>query len=252
VSEPKSYSLPKTNARVLSLLAPHLATAPRVLDIGAGEGYLASRVKEHIERHGLAARLEACDLFPDNFRVPGIPCHGIDLHGGLPLPDASIDLAYSVEVIEHLEDQFAFMREVRRILRPGGRAVLTTPNVLSLTSRLRTLLVGFPELFGPLPLSAAAPQHTDGHIHPVSVYYLCYMAERAGLKVAGCHVDRRKRGSIAALVLWPLIALASAVARRGMERNSPSATRENEVHLSRINSLDILTGRTVILELVRP
>ena len=56
---------------------------------------------------------------------------------------------------------------------------------------------------------------------------------------------------MAALVLWPLIALASAVARRGMERNGPVATRENEVHLSRINSLDILTGRTVILELVR-
>ena len=161
---------------MLSLLAPHLPTASRVLDIGAGEGYLASRVQAHIERNGLAARLEACDLFPDNFRVPGITCHGFDLHGGLPLPDASIDLAYSVEVIEHLEDQFAFMREVHRILRPGGRAVVTTPNVLSLTSRLRTLLVGFPELFGPLPLTAADPQHTGGHIHPVSVYYMCFMA----------------------------------------------------------------------------
>ena len=77
------------------------------------------------------------------------------------------------------------------------------------------------------------------------------MAERAGLKVAGCHVDRAKKGSIAALVLWPLIALVSAVARRGMVRNNPVAVRENAAHLSRVNSLAILTGRTVILELVR-
>jgi len=251
VSQPQSYSLPKTNQRVLDMLKPHLQTARRVLDIGAGEGYLASRVQDHIQQHNLAARLEACDLFPDNFRVAGILCHGIDLHGGLPLPDQCVDLAYSVEVIEHLEDQFAFMRELHRILRPGGRAVLTTPNVLSLTSRLRTLLVGFPELFGPLPLTDADPQHTGGHIHPVSVYYLNFMAEKSGLKVTSCQIDRVKSSSVAALVLWPLIALASAIARRGMLRHNPIATRENAAHLSQVNSLAILTGRTVILELVR-
>ncbi len=86
--------------------------------------------------------------FPDNFRVPEVPCHAINLHGGLPLDDQSVDLAYSVEVLEHLEDQFLFFREVHRVLRPGGRFVLTTPNVLSLTSRVRTLLAGFPNCSG--------------------------------------------------------------------------------------------------------
>lgn len=251
VQEPASYSLPKTNALVLKLLVPHLGIAERVLDIGAGEGYLARRVQEHIGEHDSAAHLEACDLFPENFRVPEVECHGIDLHGGLPFPDQSVDLAYSVEVLEHLEDQFAFLREVHRVLRPGGRFVLTTPNVLNLTSRLRTLLVGFPELFGPLPLHTADPQHLGGHIHPVSVYFISYMAEKAGFCVASCHIDRVKSSSVAALALWPLIALASRYARIGMRRRSPAATAENEAHLDLVNSLRVLTGRTVVLELVR-
>lgn len=249
--EPESYSLPKTNASVLQLLAPQLETAQRVLDIGAGEGYLARRVQEYIDERGLPAHLEACDLFPGNFRVPGIECHGIDLHGGLPFPDQSIDLAYSVEVLEHLEDQFAYLREVQRVLRPGGHFVLTTPNVLSLTSRLRTLLVGFPELFGPLPLHGSDPQHLGGHVHPVSVYYISYMAEKAGFGVSGCHIDRVKSSSVVALALWPLIALASRYARVGMRRRSPVATAENEAHLDRLNTLRVLTGRTIILDLVR-
>lgn len=175
------------------MLAPRFETAKRVLDIGAGEGYLARRVKEYIDEHGLTAQLEACDLFPENFRIPGVACRGIDLHGGLPFPDQSIDLAYPVEVLEHL----------------------------------------------------------GGHVHPVSVYYISYMAEKAGFGVAGCYIDRVKSSSVVALVLWPLIALASRYARVGMRRRSPVATAENEAHLDRLNSLRVLTGRTIVLDLVR-
>ena len=248
---PVSYSLPRTNAKVLALLEPHLARASRVLDIGAGEGYLARRVQDLIETRRLAAKLEACDLFPDNFRVAGVPCHAIDLHGGLPLEDQSVDLAYSVEVLEHLEDQFLFFREVQRVLRPGGRLVLTTPNVLSLTSRLRTLLAGFPELFGPLPIHGDDPQHVGGHIHPVSIYYICYMAEKAGFRVLRCSTDRIKSGSAALLVLWPLVRLAAAVVAMHARRKTPAIYAENRQHLKRMNSFAVLTGRTVIVELER-
>ena len=248
---PVSYSLPKTNAKVLALLESHLARARRVLDIGAGEGYLARRVHDLIKSHGYAAELRACDLFPDNFRVPEVPCHAIDLHGGLPLADQSFDLAYSVEVLEHLEDQFLFFREVHRVLRPGGRFVLTTPNVLSLTSRVRTLLAGFPELFGPLPIHGDDPQHVGGHIHPVSVYYISYMAEKAGFRVIGISTDRVKSGSAALLVLWPLVKLGAAIVAMHARRNIPAIYQENREHLARMNSFAVLTGRTVIVEMER-
>jgi len=248
---PASYSLPRTNAKVLALLEPHLARAGRVLDIGAGEGYLARRVHDLITTRGYATELEACDLFPGNFRVPEVRCHAIDLHGGLPLADQSVDLAYSVEVLEHLEDQFLFFREVHRVLRPGGRFVLTTPNVLSLTSRVRTLVAGFPELFGPLPIHGYDPQHVGGHIHPVSVYYISYMAEKAGFRVTSCSTDRVKSGSAVLLVLWPLVRLGSAIVAMHARRKTPAILEENREHLARMNSFAVLTGRTVIVAMER-
>lgn len=246
---PVSYSLPRTNAKVLALLEPHLAQAQRVLDIGAGEGYLATRVRDLVVAKGYAAQVEACDLFPANFRATGIPCHAINLHGGLTLPDQSVDLAYSVEVIEHLEDQFLFFREVHRVLRPGGRFILTTPNVLSLTSRVRTLLAGFPELFGPLPIRGYDPQHVGGHIHPVSLYYIAYMAEKAGFRVLGCSTDRVKAGSVGLLFLWPFVRLGSAVVAWHARRKIPAIHAENVEHLQRMNSFAMLTGRTAIVEM---
>jgi SAM-dependent methyltransferase len=248
---PVSYSLPRTNAKVLALLEPHLAQAGLVLDIGAGEGYLATRVRNAVLAQGHSARVEACDLFPDNFRAPGIPCHAIDLQGGLKLADRSVDLAYSVEVIEHLEDQFLFLREVHRVLRPGGRFILTTPNVLSLTSRVRTLVAGFPELFGPLPIRGHDPQHVGGHIHPVSLYYIAYMAEKAGFRVLGCTTDRIKAGSVGLLSLWPLVKLGSAVVAWHVHRKTPAIHAENVEYLARMNSFAMLTGRTVIVEMQR-
>jgi hypothetical protein len=140
---------------------------------------------------------------------------------------------------------------VHRILRPGGRFVLTTPNVLSLTSRVRTLLAGFPELFGPLPIRGNDPQHVGGHIHPVSVYFIAYMAEKAGMEVTGCSTDRVKAGSLGLLVLWPLVKLGSAIVAMHARRRTPAVLAENRQHLARMSSFAILTGRTVILELVR-
>ena len=62
-----------------------------------------------------------------------------DLHEPLPLPDASFDAAVSGLVLEHLRDLPAFFREVRRVLNPAGRAVVTAmhPAMLLRDSRAR-------------------------------------------------------------------------------------------------------------------
>jgi len=85
----------------------------------------------------------------------------------------------------------------------------------------------------------------------VSVYFIAYMAEKAGFCVAGLHIDRVKSGSVGALVLWPLLALASLLVSMRVRRKEPAIYAENRTHLRRINSLRVLTGRTIILDLVK-
>lgn len=55
------------------------------------------------------------------------PAQRVDIEQGLPFADAQFDLLWCSEVIEHLHDVPAALREFRRVLKPGGRMVLTTP-----------------------------------------------------------------------------------------------------------------------------
>jgi hypothetical protein len=83
------------------------------------------------------------------------------------------------------------------------------------------------------------------------VYYIAYMAEKAGFRVLGCSTDRTKSGSVALLVLWPLVQLGAAIVAMHARRNVPAIYDENREHLARMNSFAVLTGRTVIVEMER-
>ena len=67
----------------------------------------------------------------------------VDLNKKLPFPDQSFDYAHLEEVIEHVENPAQTIREFNRILKPGGAWVVATPNIHSLSSRVRFLLTGF-------------------------------------------------------------------------------------------------------------
>ena len=84
-----------------------------------------------------------CDLvrydgFPEDARASFVEANLDRPPYDLPEGEASVTCA--VETIEHLENPRAFVRELRRITRPGGLIVITTPNQLSLLSKI-TLLV---------------------------------------------------------------------------------------------------------------
>lgn len=110
------------------LLAIGFCTGRDVLDVATGEGYGAAMLAQQ------ARSVVACDLAEDviarageSFRRPNLRFLAGDARA-LPVPDASIDVITCFEALEHFAEQERFLDEVRRVLRPGGVLLVSTPD----------------------------------------------------------------------------------------------------------------------------
>jgi SAM-dependent methyltransferase len=249
-NEIRPISHMSTNDKVLQLVLPLIKPGIRVADIGAGEGFFSQLLGEQVRtRLGLKPSdvIMACDIFPEYYRYPAVKCAKISADGRLPYDDGSIDVACTLEVVEHVEDQFAFARELHRILKPGGIAIISTPNVLNLNSRWRYLHSGFTVLFDPLLLSSADPVHTSGHIDPVTYYYLAYQLRRAGFRSTSVEYDRFKTSARFLLVLCgPVIWIGNRLFRRRLNARKKDVASENASILKDLWSVRMMTSRSVI------
>jgi len=246
----KGLSIPRTTQVVRALLADLDWPSARVADVGAGRGHFCSVLGEELRARGIEPRehLFPSDRDPSSFGYAGVSCARVGPDGRLPYADDSCDAVVSIEVVEHVEDQFAFLRELARVARPGARVIVTTPNVLSLSSRVRTLAWGFPDLFDPLPLAGADERRLGGHIHPITPYFLAFAALRAGLEEPVLHGDRTKRSALAWLPFCsPFLLGASAFQRGRMSRKQPAVLEQNRNLLRALGGIGMLTSRTVIL-----
>lgn len=102
-----------------------------LVDVGCGAGNLWSYVKDKCDRYIGIDTLQY-DGFPETAEF--LP---LNLETGyISLPDASADVVCAIETIEHLENPRQLVRELVRLVKPGGWAIVTTPNQLSLLSKL--------------------------------------------------------------------------------------------------------------------
>ena len=122
-------------ALVERIVAARHAEGGVLADIGCGTGVLCGR---------LGPRFARC-LGVDAVRYDGLDpaiefvAHDLD-QPRIPLPDGCADVVVAVETIEHLENPWAFVRELARLCTPGGWVVVTTPNQLSVLSQLTLVL----------------------------------------------------------------------------------------------------------------
>jgi SAM-dependent methyltransferase len=153
--------------------------AGRALDLGAGQGALSGALR----RRGF--EVIAADINTDQFRAAGVACAKLDLNGPLPFPDAGFDLVLAIEVLEHLESPRAFLREIFRVLRPGGLAVISTPNIASVPSRVFFLVTGCFDLFVPTKRRLEDPldPRADGHITPLPGWLVRYHLRHGGFEL---------------------------------------------------------------------
>ena len=128
----------------------------KLLDIGCEEGDFALRLKSlGYDVYGLEIRRAAVK----RARERGVKAFAGSAEEGFPFGSGFFDAVYAGDVIEHLYDTDFFIGEVRRVLKPAGVFVLTTPNLASLSNRVRLL-------FGKIPVGSEVRLGKDnaGHI----------------------------------------------------------------------------------------
>jgi SAM-dependent methyltransferase len=202
-----------------------------VVDLPAGGGEMSRVLRD------LGATVEAYDLYPEFFQVPGLTCRFADLEAALPIPNGHADYVLFQEGMEHLPDQLRPLREFNRILKKGGRLILTTPNPSCLRARLCHLpLESY--LIGRLPINeTSAIRFLDkrenrfyfGHIFLIGAQKLRILGRVAGFRIAAIHPSKYSKCSLLLGVFYPLLALVNLWAyfrsRRRLGQD-PARTRQ--------------------------
>ncbi|MEO7268147.1 MAG: class I SAM-dependent methyltransferase [Knoellia sp.] len=115
-------------ARIIEL-AVELQPAS-LLDIGCGRGFLLDRFADA----GLTG-LTGVDVYDDVESEQWAYAQG-DVTKPFPFDDGSMACVVAGEIIEHVPDPDAFLREIRRVLEPGGTLIISTPNMVSWANRI--------------------------------------------------------------------------------------------------------------------
>lgn len=130
-------SSPAIYAMVTRVLEDRHWGGGTLVDVGCGRGELASYVAGSVDCY-IGADVVRYDTFPEDTQFSAI-----DIASGVvPLPDEIAEVVVAVETIEHVENPRAFFRELRRLSKPGGLIIVTTPNQQSLLSLITLLLKG--------------------------------------------------------------------------------------------------------------
>jgi len=202
---PKEMAIRGTHDKVIATLADEIdfKTAPLVLDVGAGAGALSTKLK------AAGLNVTACDLDVDNFDVPGVKCLQVDGAGIWPYEDNSLDAVLAVEVLEHIDGHEPFFSEAARVLKPGGKLLFTTPNMLSLKSRIRFLFTG--TFYSYPPLEPFVRKPASQHISPFTLNRYEWMLSHQGLAITRVTTDKWQSSSLLLGLLWPFIKLSTKI-----------------------------------------
>jgi len=195
----KRYSAEGVHEKVLECMAGF--KRGMVLDVPSGQGALSNDL-ERLEFKVVSGDIERENILYKNGRNIQL-----DLNWCLPLKEGVLDYAICVEGVEHIENPHHLVREFSRLVKRGGYLILTTPNVMTIKSRLRFLFYSYLDyfkFFGPLPPEARyrIEEHEHQHVNPLFYAEMKFILEKYGFKIERVETNRMVRKW---KIIFPLI-----------------------------------------------
>jgi len=244
-----------TNDVIHRLILARIQPDSQVVDFGAGPGHMCQRLGAFFSGHGrnIDQQLTPCEVAPEIFQYREAHCRKIGIHSEIPVEDASQDLIYAIEVMEHLPRPYDFLLEAGKKLKPGGSVIFSVPNLLHLKSRLQLLLTGYADMFGPPSTEDRNAGRICGHIMPLSYAYFVYGLKRAGFEDIEFHADRLKRSSLILGVLgYPFLWVGAWFNDRALKKYDTQVWHANRPLVWRVNQLDMLASRSCVITARKP
>lgn len=199
----------------------------RTIDLGAGEGAFSLRL---LKRGDSVLGVDSID----DWKVENVPfikvnLDSVDFADNIVSKFGKFDAVVAIEIIEHLENPFAFVRECKKLLKKDGYLFITTPNVESMNSRVMFLIKGRLIYFDEYSTIRSA------HITPVFSWKLDMALQEAGFEknydtyvlhefTLGKHNVKGWIGGLISLLFYPFV--------RGNKRGG------NRIVVARLKNVD--------------
>ena len=243
-----SASHKKTNDKVFEIVSSFISKKSKILDLGAGRGHLSRRIHDFLIQNKFNSRgLIATDFEKKIFQANEVTFKQADFNKELPFPNASFDIVYSVEVIEHLRCPYDFLNECYRILKPNGSLIISTPNIISLNSRLNFFIAGFFELYMPPSIKPKNAGRLCGHIMPLHLCYYDYGLRKSGFGPMKLFCDKvQSRSKLLYYLLFPFLKFSYWKQMKSLKSYDEDLYNETKHNLHNMNSYIALTSRSLL------
>ncbi len=120
--DPEPWAWQRRRAMLLAAVRP----GERVLDLGSGAGRFVAALRD-AGAEPVGVEIAAAALERAARVAPGADLRLLEADGSIPLEHGSVDVVWCSEVLEHVADTAHLLLEIRRVLRPGGRLLVTVP-----------------------------------------------------------------------------------------------------------------------------